>query len=634
MRAGLLVAMLLLCGCAGQQSTQRAIDGAKDLTARWQRLSDIQQKFLLGYTQAAQGRFQDAIAQLQHVRGHYPLLDDYIFHTLSRAAVGAGNLALAKEAASALSEQGDSRLRSRVEDLWIDIAIADKDWSDAEQRIHALIQNADSEWARRDGLLRLAALELQRGRPDEAGRRYLELYRSAQYPDHIATARQGLRAVERAGGAHPLNALPSHVRYDIARDFLNRSLHREAARLLAGIPGVAPLELADAYFRARQYPKAANIYADLASPHGSDMALLERAATAAARAGRDTTAIALQEAIIARNASATTTQRARYKRAFLLLDHGDYAAAVTAYHEWLRVARGSAASHEVQDALWAIAWAEYQRKNTDAALAAFSELENMVGADRLWRARIAYWRGRVLEQGGRSREAKAQWNDVVLSHSGSYYGYLAATRLHGKKSSDRLFLHPAFKAHPDTRRPLPIDGMSEKAAELARLGLWEEAIEEVEYQYPDRTPLLPIHQLAITQFANAWGLDPQLVLRLMWQESANRPQVVSPVGAIGLMQLMPQTAAAMARQLQLTDFRTADLFRPFPNIRVGMWYLHLLKERYAGSIPHMLASYNAGEAAVDRWRKKRADHDIEEFIETIPFNETRNYVRRILQMYW
>lgn len=626
----------LLClgavlGCAGHHVTRQVVETANTLTTSWRNLSPLQQHFVLGYTQTQQGRFAEAIAHLQQIRGRYPLLEDYILYTLARAALGAGELELAEAAATAGMHDATSGPAQKANTLLIAVALARKQWDVAAARIQEQMRAAGPK-GQREGLLQLAQLDLAKGDVRAAGQRYFELYRTAQYPDQIAAAKKGMREIERADHEDVLRAIPEHLRYHTARDFLSRGLAAEGARLLTGIAGVSPRELAEAYFRARDYGKAADLYARIVEPARSDIALLEQYATAAARAGRERTAIALHEQIIARGAPATSVERARAKRAFLLLDHGDYAHAAAAYREWLAVARRGGQGEVVRDALWAIAWAEYRQGHTNAALAVLAELEGAVGSDRLWRARIAYWSGRVYEAAKRRHDARAQFAQVVQQYSGSYYGRLGLARLQGRKGTGHLFIVARPKGH--LRRDIAIspDALSPQAAELLRLGLWEEAIEATEQR--GQSVLLPIHDAVIARFAAQWGLDADLVRRVMWQESGNRPQVVSPAGAIGLLQLMPATAAAMARELQLEDFRTADLYRPLPNLRLGMWYLRTLQERYDGLLPLMLASYNAGETAVDRWRERRADHDMEEYIETIPFDETRNYVRRILQMYW
>jgi hypothetical protein len=233
------------------------------------------------------------------------------------------------------------------------------------------------------------------------------------------------------------------------------------------------------------------------------------------------------------------------------------------------------------------------------------------------------------------RPSKAREIFVQLAHDhpGTYYGVLAKARTQGKRTTDHLFRMNAV-THNDDAFTLKSSGLSGRSAELLHLGLWDHAIAEVDHAAGSTPPFQPVHRFAVAQLANEWGLDPDLVMHQMWQESARQAQVVSPAGAIGLMQLMPSTAERLAKELKMKDYRVGDLFQPLPNIQLGMWYMRQLFDRYDGTIPYVLASYNAGEEAVDRWRRKRPDHDIEEYIEAIPYSETRNYVKRIMQFYW
>jgi len=126
-------------------------------------------------------------------------------------------------------------------------------------------------------------------------------------------------------------------------------------------------------------------------------------------------------------------------------------------------------------------------------------------------------------------------------------------------------------------------------------------------------------------------VDPILVLSLMKQESAFESGVQSSVGATGLMQLMPQTAVETEPSVV-----RAQLLVPEVNIRVGIKYLKKMLKRYNGNIALALASYNAGPGAVDRWiRENRAKRGLIEFIEQIPYRETRDYVGSIIRNhYW
>ena len=136
------------------------------------------------------------------------------------------------------------------------------------------------------------------------------------------------------------------------------------------------------------------------------------------------------------------------------------------------------------------------------------------------------------------------------------------------------------------------------------------------------------------------SVDPAIVLGLIRQESSFDSGTVSPTGARGLMQLMPGTAATVAHQIGITATPVALVFEPEQNMRLGTAYLRELLDRYDNSLPLALAAYNAGPGRVDQWLAQNGDPrvgppagriDMIDWIELIPFEETRNYVQRVLE---
>jgi soluble lytic murein transglycosylase len=125
-------------------------------------------------------------------------------------------------------------------------------------------------------------------------------------------------------------------------------------------------------------------------------------------------------------------------------------------------------------------------------------------------------------------------------------------------------------------------------------------------------------------------LDPVLVLSLIKQESAFDKGAISSTGALGLMQLMPATASDTDPSVD-----RADLVEPSTNVRVGTKYLKHLLTRFNGNIVLALAGYNAGPNAADRWfREQGSKRGMLDFIETIPYKETREYVASIIRNYY
>jgi soluble lytic murein transglycosylase len=122
--------------------------------------------------------------------------------------------------------------------------------------------------------------------------------------------------------------------------------------------------------------------------------------------------------------------------------------------------------------------------------------------------------------------------------------------------------------------------------------------------------------------ARNYRLDPALLAAVIYQESKFRPAVKSTSGAIGLMQLLPDTAEGIAVHTGGSRFRVSDLYVPEINVRYGAWYLRHLLDKY-GDERTALAAYNAGQENVDEWRRDGRG---------IPFAETRHYVDRVEQL--
>jgi peptidoglycan lytic transglycosylase len=142
---------------------------------------------------------------------------------------------------------------------------------------------------------------------------------------------------------------------------------------------------------------------------------------------------------------------------------------------------------------------------------------------------------------------------------------------------------------------------------------------------------LPLqYSSAIRQQATEKHLDPALVAAVIYAETKFDPRT-SSAGAVGLMQLMPETANFLAKRSGATTFSTADLSTPDVNIAYGSYYLRYLLDEYHGSTVLALAAYNGGETNVDNWVRS-AHEDGQRFrLGDIPFPETRAYVQRVLE---
>ena len=127
--------------------------------------------------------------------------------------------------------------------------------------------------------------------------------------------------------------------------------------------------------------------------------------------------------------------------------------------------------------------------------------------------------------------------------------------------------------------------------------------------------------------------DFPLVLALIRAESRFDPQAVSSVGALGLMQIMPDTGVWIAETLGLEGFTSEDLFDIETNLTMGIWYLNWLDDYFQGDLPEMLAAYNAGPSRVRSWKEEGVWDGRAETADQIPYSETARYVKSILRRY-
>lgn len=172
-----------------------------------------------------------------------------------------------------------------------------------------------------------------------------------------------------------------------------------------------------------------------------------------------------------------------------------------------------------------------------------------------------------------------------------------------------------------TKSGRPIDGIN-VALDLRTRGVpWSRRLLEGVYPFPQRE--------RIEREAREWKADPLLMAALIRQESAWVENIVSAAGAIGLMQVMPETGQALFRQLGDGNFRADMLEVGDLNTHLGAAYMTDALARYNGDLPLTLSAYNAGPHRADRWKNFPEAADRLRFTERIPFAETRDYVKRV-----
>jgi soluble lytic murein transglycosylase-like protein len=143
----------------------------------------------------------------------------------------------------------------------------------------------------------------------------------------------------------------------------------------------------------------------------------------------------------------------------------------------------------------------------------------------------------------------------------------------------------------------------------------------------------PFYWAEIRRYAARFGVDPMLVIAVMRQESIFDDKIVSPAGAIGLMQVMPATGESIARELK-EAFADESLYNYETNIRYGAFYLRKRSAQFGGDKALVLCSYNAGAHNAVKWRDRNKHLEPDLFVEDIGFFETRGYVKKVLGNYW
>ncbi len=367
----------------------------------------------------------------------------------------------------------------------------------------------------------------------------------------------------------------------------------------------------------------------------------------------------------------------------LHLVHHEYEQALDAFRELQqRFPRGSRASY----AHWKAAWLTLRFGRNEEAKKEFDEQIGMYPGGNETSAAL-YWRARLAEEDNQPAMARAYYQKLSDRFRNYYYAELGRERLqklpeapdppgeyplldhippldHGEKVT--LSERPNDDLHRQKAQLLANGGLIDFAvrelqaasaadggnwgpAETAQLyvdtGHYDRAIETMKHSVPSYfavdIPTLPrIYWEALfprpywsdlKKFSISNGLDPYLVASLIRQESEFNPLAVSRKDAVGLMQLLPKTGKVVAHQESLKHFNSAQLFTPAVNLQLGTRYFRGMVDKFGGSFQHALAAYNAGSDRVEEWMGQGPYRDSPEFVESIPFTETREYVQAILR---
>ena len=320
-------------------------------------------------------------------------------------------------------------------------------------------------------------------------------------------------------------------------------------------------------------------------------------------------------------------------------------------YEWLIKTKSK---NYLDDAFWGIGWAVYMLKNYEQALNYFSSLER--SEKSYYQSKGLYWKARCLEKLGDLQRAKNVYTKLYDNYKIGYYPYLASIKLNiSPKVSNGLRTPRGIS--DDIKDPIKLLSLSKSTKKSQRevknyivkrinssnyLDYFNalESIKEfnmlvkLSYSYPSkiRYRYPKAFRDKIETNSEAFGVDKNLIMGLIREESLFNTNAVSSVGAMGLMQLMPGTAEKVRKELRLN--KSSKYFNPDINIKLGSYYLSTLLKDFDNNLFYAIAAYNGGPASVRKWLVRFEGLEDDEFVESIPFKETHGYVKRVLRSYF
>ncbi len=636
---------------------------------------------VLGYGHYLDNDFPKALASWQHAKGIAPVLGDYLAYlTASAYQAQQKNEEVVAALADFEQKYPDSLLLHDTGLMYARALTA----SGAPQRAVVYLEKhrqpgrADLEFA-------LAQAYQTQGAKDKAAEIFRHIYFDLPLSPEADTSAFELHAL---GEAQPSGTFES--RRSRAEILLKGKRYQQAANdfslLLEHAPSPALTELqaefASALYRLHKRDDAQHLFEGLVQSAASSTETKAQALYFLAEIAREKndndhrTELIVQLRTLA--PESPWLQEALLSAGNMYLLKKDYETAVKFYSEIYQRQRNGKLSPYAH---WKAAWLTYRLGKKDDAKRLFEEQLEFYPSSSEAPAAI-YWRGRVAEGDGDQPLARAYYGALAEKFRYYYYANLGRERL-DKLGTNNVVDPPVLNRLPAPSVPFlkwdaPADNIrAQKAQLLANAALFDFAVKELQAAasgtpswqaqataqiYADAGYYhrgIETLKRAVPNYFSAnlnqlprpvwqglfprpyWdelkkdslqnALDPFLMASLIRQESEFNPSALSRANAFGLMQLLPKVGKGMAKEVKLRNFSTDVLYSPNVNLELGTRYFKHMVDHYNGQIEYALAAYNAGEERVDDWRKSGDFKDVEEFVESIPFTETREYVQAIMR---
>jgi len=634
----------------------------------------------LGHAYLLDRKYADAISSLALAHKNGSELGDYADFLAARANHESGNDAAAEKLLHGFAARyPDSIFDDDAPELEATVQLALNNPSGAREALAAV---ADTDAADRPGYqLAEAQVELAMGQTSAANETFKKLLLDHPLSGEAQAARaklmqSGAEASLTAADLRRLgDAYYNAGRYSDAEDQY-RSLARSPELSAADRDGFRVAVAACEYKLKRLSPAEAAALPDTDDENGARrLGLLMELA-------RDRDDESEQKRIVTemetRFPHSPWLGQALFSAGNMYLLKRDYPTAI-AYYGYL--ADHFPADKNAPAAHWRSGWLSYRLGNyADAARIFEAQIKQYPSAPETVSA--LYWRGRLYEsQDHYPALAAANYRAIIRTYQHYFYAQMARERLAGLGK-----MQPAQSPDLDQFQPLPTPRLIDtapadsphlaKARLIANAGLNEYIAEEIKAD-PDSAswsalaeaqiyasygetyramrslkralpyastasisaiPLVywrilfpePYWQTIKTESAR-YNLDPYLVASLIRQESEFNPSAISYANAYGLMQLLPSVGKALAREEGMSHFQTFQLLDPEINIKLGTRYLRQMLDKFSGVPEYALAAYNAGDNRVTDWQSAGPYQGMDEFVESIPFTQTREYVEAILR---
>lgn len=432
------------------------------------------------------------------------------------------------------------------------------------------------------------------------------------------------------------------IRIGLAMDRGATSLAKSLSKSLAN----HDQRLAKTWVSARKRPEKALISSNLKNDTNRSRDVIAYAIKRIARKDTDKARTVFRKAL--RKHKFSTSQQAKINRYIAIRDALDHKS-----HALMSLSAVPQDQQNMQTKEW-ITRLALRQGNWKTALRAINSMPMNKQSASTW----IYWKARSLEAMNQRSQAQVLYQSIT--DNASFYGFLAADRLNqpysmlNHRHPDLRQIMPTLAAKIGMKRALALLALDMKAPARAE---WFNALDatnknqmlaaaklaqnngfhftsiltlskakawnQVELRFP------MAHESLVRYEANAQAVLPALIYGVIRRESAFDPNIVSSAKAQGLMQLIPPTAKQVAREIGLKPLSRKQIFRPETNIKLGTAYLKTLLNRFDQNYALATASYNAGPHRMPRWAP---DYPLEaaRWVESIPYNETRNYVKAVL----